>query len=47
MSYLLFIAVGLLLLAFCHAFGIKPNDTVWIVLAILTIGEVASLRGKD
>ena len=46
MSYLLYIAVGILLMWFCAETGISTNDTTWVILAILTAAETISIRCK-
>lgn len=46
MSYLLYLAVGMLLMWFCAKNGISMNDTDWIILAILIAAETMSLRCK-
>lgn len=46
MSYLLFIACGYLLILLAAKAGISIDDTTWLCLAILTAGEVISLRCK-
>ena len=46
MSYLLYLAVGMLLMWFCAKTGISINGTTWIVLAILTAAETISFRCK-
>ena len=46
MSFLLFIAIGYLLLLVGGDKGISVDDTTWICLAILTGAEVISLRCK-
>ena len=46
MSYLLYLAVGTLLMWFCAKNGISTNDTTWVILAILTAAETISFRCK-
>ena len=46
MSYVLYLAIGMLLMWFCAKNGISTNDTTWIVLAILTAAETISIRRK-
>ena len=46
MSYLLYIAVGALLMWFCAKTGLSANDTTWVVLAILTAAETISIERK-
>lgn len=46
MSYLLYIAVGMLLMWFCAKNGISTDDTTWVILAILTAAETISFRCK-
>lgn len=46
MSYLLFVAVGYLLILIGAKGGIPVDDTTWLCLAILTTGEVISWRCK-
>lgn len=46
MSYLLFIAVGYLLIVAGAKVGVPVDNTTWICLSILTAGEVISWRYK-
>lgn len=46
MSYVLYLAVGMLLMWFCAKNGISMDDTTWIVLAILTAAETISIKCK-
>jgi len=46
MSYLLYLAVGTLLMWFCAKNELTTNDTTWIILAILTAAETISFRCK-
>ena len=46
MSYLLFIAIGYCLILAGAKVGVMVDDTTWLCLAILTAGEVISLRCK-
>lgn len=46
MSYLLFMACGYLLILLMAKTGVSIDDTTWLCLAILTVGEVISLRCK-
>ena len=46
MSYLLFMACGYLLVLLAAKMGVSIVDTTWLCLAILTAGEVISLRYK-
>ena len=47
MSYLLFIVCGWVLMLFSVKVGVYSIDsTTWLCLAILTAGEVISLRCK-
>jgi hypothetical protein len=47
MSYLLFIAVSLLLAWFCAKNNLDmPSDSLLQIVAILTVGEVISWRCK-
>lgn len=46
MSYLLFIVCGYLPIMLMTKPGVSIDDTVWLCLAILTAGEVISLRCK-
>ena len=47
MSYFLYIAVCLLVMWFCVEQNIEPPDeTTMLIIAILTAGEVISLRCK-
>ena len=42
MSYLLFIAIGYCLILIGAKAGVMVDDTTWLCLAILTVGEVIS-----
>ena len=44
MSYLLFIVIGYSLVLAGARVGVMVDDTTWLCLAILTAGEVISLR---
>ena len=46
MSYLLYLAVGMLLMWFCAKNGLSTDDTTWVILAILTAAETISIRCK-
>ena len=46
MSYLLFVAVGHLLILIGANDGILVDDTTWLCLAILTAGEAIAWRCK-
>lgn len=46
MSYLLYIAVGILLMWFCAKNELSMDDTTWVILAILTAAETISIRCK-
>ena len=46
MSYLLYVAVGTLLMWFCAKNELSTDDATWIILAILTAAETISLRCK-
>ena len=47
MSYLLYIAVCVLVMWFCAKQNIElPDETTKLIIAILTAGEVISLRCK-
>ena len=46
MSYLLYIAVGMLFTWFCAKNGLSMDDTDLVVLAILTAAETISIRCK-
>lgn len=46
MSYLLFIGIGYFLMLVGAKIGVMVDDTTWLCFAILTAGEVISLRCK-
>lgn len=46
MSYLLYLAVGMLLMWFCAKNGLSMNDNDLVILAILTAAETISIRCK-